>query len=97
MNIPKQVQIGSQTITIEVNDMISYDNELASARNALNKIELCIKYRNDELPIDMIEQSLWHEIIHHILYKMNEFELTGNEKFVQTFSLLIHQAIKTLK
>lgn len=97
MKIPKELYIAGQKITIEVDDTLSYDNELAATSNSDNKIKLCEIFKGDLLPDDTIEQSLWHEITHQILYKMNEFELSGNETFVQTFSLLLHQAIKTLK
>lgn len=95
--IPKELYIAAQKITIEVDNELSYDNELASASNSENKIKICEIFKGDRLPDDMIEQSLWHEITHQVLNKMNEFELSGNENFVQTFSLLLHQAIKTLK
>lgn len=93
----KELYLAGQKITIEIDNTLSYDNELASAYNPENIIKICEEFKGDILPDDTIEQSLWHEITHHILYKMNEFELTNNEKFVQTFSLLLHQAIKTLK
>ena len=38
-----------------------------------------------------VEQTLYHEVIHAILDTMNEFDLSSNEKFVQQFSLLLHQ------
>ena len=97
MKIPKELYIAGQKITIEVDDTLSYENELAATSNSDNKIKVCETYKGDLLPDDQIEQSLWHEIVHQILYKMNEFELSNNETFVQTFSLLLHQAIKTLK
>lgn len=95
--IPTQLQIGGQIINIKIDDSISYENELANTNNALNEIILATKCKKDAIPFDTIEQSLWHEIVHQILNKMNEFDLSGNETFVQTFSLLLHQAIKTLK
>lgn len=97
MKIPKELYIAGQKITIEVDNTLSYDNELAAACNSENRIKVCEEFKGDILPDDMIEQSLWHEITHQVLYKMNEFELSGNERFVQSFSLLLHQAIKTLK
>ncbi|WBC28453.1 hypothetical protein RPMD05_68 [Rhodobacteraceae phage LS06-2018-MD05] len=95
--IPKELYIAGQKITIEIDDTLSYNDELAAACNHKNSIKICKNFKGNNLSDDMIEQSLWHEITHHILYKMNEFELTSNERFVQTFSLLLHQVIKTLK
>ena len=97
MKIPKELYLAGQKITIEIDNTLSYDNELGISSNYDNKILICEKFKGDNIPDDSIDQSLWHEITQHILFKMNEFELTHNEKFVQTFSLLLHQAIKTLK
>jgi hypothetical protein len=97
MNIPKEFYIGGQKITIEVDNNISYDNELAVAIDSKNLIKICDTFKGDKLPANVVFQSLWHETVHQILDKMNEHELSENEKFVQTFSLLLHQVIKTLK
>ena len=44
---------------------------------------------------DSIDQTLYHEIVHAILFSMSENELAVNEKFVQTFSMLLHQFEET--
>jgi len=46
---------------------------------------------------DMVDQTLYHEAIHAILDTMGEYELSANEKFVQNFSVLLHQFDKTKK
>ena len=43
------------------------------------------------------EQTLYHEVVHAILDTLNESELSNNEKFVQQFSVLLHQFEKTKK
>ena len=58
-----------------------------------SKIYLQDKNRNE----DMIEQTLYHEVIHSILDTMGEHELNKNEKFVQGFSVLLYQFEKTKK
>ena len=47
--------------------------------------------------IEGIEQTFLHELVHVILFKMNEDDLSKNEKFVDTFSRLLHQYLKTAK
>ena len=44
-----------------------------------------------------VEQTLYHEVTHAILDTMGERDLSHNEKFVQQFSLLLHQFEKTKK
>lgn len=38
------------------------------------------------------EQNYYHELVHWILYVMNEDELRNNEKFVDVFATFLHQA-----
>lgn len=41
-----------------------------------------------------VEVTYLHELTHFILYLMGENELTNNEKFIETFSHLLHQALE---
>jgi hypothetical protein len=43
------------------------------------------------------EQILYHEVVHGILDTMGEYELSNNEKFVKTFSVLLYQFEMTKK
>lgn|SRR4030043_1171774 len=42
-----------------------------------------------------IEQTLYHEIVHAILDTLGKRELSKDEEFIQSFSLLLHQFEKT--
>lgn len=44
---------------------------------------------------DLIEETLYHEVIHAILDSIGEHELSKNEEFVQKFALLLYQFEKT--
>jgi hypothetical protein len=48
----------------------------------------------DELK-DFENTTFIHELTHAILESMNEFELSANEKFIEIFSSLLYQYIKT--
>ena len=39
----------------------------------------------------LIEQTIYHEVVHAILESMGENELSSNDKFVQNFAILLHQ------
>lgn len=47
--------------------------------------------------IDLInmEQTLLHEVVHCILDQLGYHELSNDETLVQSFSLLLHQFLKT--
>ena len=44
-----------------------------------------------------IEHTFCHELTHHILNKMFRDDLNGDEKFVDVFAGLLHQALVTMK
>ena len=46
---------------------------------------------------NLTQQTLYHEVVHAILESMGETELSANDKFVQNFSLLLHQFETTKK
>lgn len=41
------------------------------------------------------ENTFYHELTHSILDTMAEFELSGNEKFVSTFSSLLAEVMRS--
>lgn len=43
----------------------------------------------------IVDQTLYHELVHAILETMGETELSANDKFVQNFGMLLHQFIVT--
>lgn len=50
-----------------------------------------------DLPDVEKQQVFCHELVHAILHKMNEHKLNDNEKFVDLFGSLLHQAWVTIK
>lgn len=46
---------------------------------------------------DIVKQALLHEVVHWILFIMNEYELRNNEKFVDTFAHLLYQALDSME
>ena len=40
-------------------------------------------------------QTFWHEVVHGILENMGEIELSGNEKFVCTFSSFLNEVMQS--
>jgi len=45
----------------------------------------------------LVDQTIYHEVVHAILESMGEDALSGNDKFVQNFALLLHQFETTKK
>ena len=74
-----------------------------SKLDELNLLGLCefpkslISIYADGIDENLVEQTIYHEIVHAILESMGENEISANDNFVQTFSLLLHQFETTKK
>lgn len=60
-------------------------------------IHLCVGTPDSPNSADNIESTFYHEVTHSILFQMGELELYGNERFIDTFSSFLLQALKTTK
>jgi len=74
------------------------DNALAKTRGICGEA----RYQNQEIRIDLsyglkssVEQAFLHELVHWILFVMNEDELRNNERFVDLFAHLLYQFQQT--
>lgn len=92
--IPKSLQLGGVTITVEQKDAVidRLENVFGLASFEIQLIEL-----SNQCKKDYKEMTFFHELVHMILHHMGESDMCGNEKFVDGFSTLLYQAIKTMK
>ena len=98
IKIPKEFQLFGIKIIIEFNeDRCDDKNAFGLAEFGKQKIVLCRMEGRDLLPTEKVEKIYFHEVTHQILDYMHEFDLSKNEKFVNIFSSLLHQALKTAK
>ena len=95
MNIPFKFQIAGQTIkVIEDNDLLAKEDmygyfDPKQMVISVNKPGIVSQER--------AEQAFFHELVHAILDEMGELKLSKNERFVDSFSTLLHQAVKTFE
>ena len=93
MKIPKRFNLFQHEIKVKQSNHL--------IRDTYNRGEC--RYYYKEIEIDnsgskiLKEQTFLHELIHMILDHMQEFELSKNEKFVNTFSELLYQALETME
>jgi hypothetical protein len=68
-----------------------------SKLDELNLLGLCefplslISIYHKGIDKKLVEQTIYHEVVHAILESIGENELSANDKFVQNFALLLHQ------
>ncbi len=96
MKIPKSFKLLGQEIVVKYKKNLSNKhNSWGKAYYDRNEIELQDNKYDEGLPDIKIEEVFYHELVHFILYSAGEHELKNNEKFVDVFSGLLHQALTT--
>ena len=63
----------------------------------IKEIKIADEYNRKKTTEFGKEQTLYHELVHVILDELGRHELSRDEKFVQSFSILLHQFEKTKK
>lgn len=92
--IPKKFTLGAIEYTVKVvphinnrvmGDCSIVDKTILLAENSISR-------KTSEIGM---EQTLYHEVVHSILDEIGRDDLSSDETFVQSFSLLLHQFEKT--
>ena len=93
--IPKSFQLHGQTIHVVMDDNLgSMQGNRGEVRSGYNEIRLQPAVKGDPQPPSKIEQAFLHELVHAILNHM-ESESENDEKFVNLFANLLHQALSS--
>ncbi len=93
LQIPKSFKLFGTTIQVVYdNDYCTNKDILGEASRTQSRITLCTSHKGRQLSRCEIETTFYHERLHLMLDLMCEWELTGNEKFVEVLSNLQRQA-----
>ena len=95
MIITDKIRIGGQEIRI-VNEERLDDNKLGTICVAEGVLRIADNFDNLKQCESSKISTFVHEIVHGILDTMGESELSGNEKFVCTFSSLLIDTIEEI-
>lgn len=95
MIIPDKIRIGGQEIRV-VNEERLDDNKLGTICVAEGVLRIADNFNNLKQCESSKINTFVHEIVHGILDTMGESELSGNEKFVCTFSSLLIDTIEEI-
>jgi hypothetical protein len=92
--IPSEFQLAGLMIKVIL------DPDLFKNRKVLGEA----RYHDQQIILDTsilkgesLEQNFFHELVHWIFYIMNEDDMRNNEKLVDMFAYLLHQAFKSGK
>ena len=95
--IPTELTLGALTYNITEVDLLEDNTGLGEVISSLGKINLANTWRGEFVPQNLKERTYFHELTHAILDEIGYHKLSGDEKFIEAFSLLLHQAMKTSK
>lgn len=95
MIIPYKIKIGGQDISVINEERLDNDilGEICIAEGVL---KIADNFKNKKQCQSSKITTFIHEIVHGILDTMGEFDLSGNEKFVCTFSSLLVNPIEDI-
>lgn len=95
--IPEQISVGGVLYEIKQVERCD-DNVLGNCCAAEGRIEIADKWDKDRQQCqDSKRQTFYHEVTHAILDTMGEHELSKNEKFVNTFSSFLNEALRNAR
>ena len=95
MIIPNKIRIGGQEISV-VNEERLNNNQLGTICMAEGILRIADNFKNSKQCQSSKITTFIHEVVHGVLDTMGEFELSGNEKFVSTFSSLLVNPIEDI-
>jgi hypothetical protein len=98
MVIPKEFVLFGQKIKVKIDtSILASDDAEGLALYRENTIKIAGHSAVWPQKTSREEQVFLHELVHFILYSMHEDDLRKNEKFVDVFASLLHQALITAK
>jgi hypothetical protein len=97
LRIPQSFMLHGQKISVIYEPPLVYKNgNRGEARFSTNQIALQNNSDGNPIPQSSIEQTFCHEMVHYILNEMGN-KLKDDERFVDLFASLLHQALVTME
>ncbi|MEX0380452.1 ImmA/IrrE family metallo-endopeptidase [Leuconostoc sp. MS02] len=93
--IPKSIKVGAIDYKIEIVHLENNedgDTLLGHCDYVTNTIQI-----NEKSSKERQEQTLYHELVHAILFESSNVEFEDNERLVDSLGLMLHQIIKNNK
>ncbi len=99
LELPRKIRVGKKLYTVDILETMLQSGDMARVHYDRNRIEVGKKsgvtgrrYSRKEM-----NDSFWHELVHAILYDMDEHRLNRNEKFVTEFAHRLSEAIDSAR
>ena len=95
MKIPSKIRIGGQDIDVCIVERID-EEKLGQICMAEGKMLIADNFSTKKQSETSKVNTFIHEVVHGILDTMGETELSGNEKFVSTFSSFMVDVVEEI-
>jgi hypothetical protein len=92
-NIPRQVKLGGQTIKVKIVQNIPKEGCTGLYRCYSNEIFVQTQVNGNEIAVEQVEQTFWHEYAHALLDHARQEELCDNEPFIDLIGELLYMSI----
>ena len=94
--LPMVIDIAGIKITVEeVKQLNKVKNKMTVGMSDYPNQKIILN--TQDLGIDLLNQALYHEMLHWIFFLLNEFEICNNEKLIDSAALLLHDSMKSFK
>ena len=95
--IPTKFSVGGLDYRVEETGSLRYGEEYGHWDGSRCLILLAHRAGGEELSEERKAQTFFHELTHAVLDAIGEDELNENEQFIDAFSNLFYQALKTME
>lgn len=103
MRIPVHFKLFGQTITVRWDkELVNEDDSRGQVSYRRNEIRLQPSTEGNPIPVEQIEQSFLHEVLHFVFYllgdyKIGDVKLRNDERLVDLLALALHQVLTSAK
>jgi len=99
VELPRKIRVGKKMYTIDILETMLQNGDMARVYYDRNRIELGQRSNTTGRRYSRSEMndSFWHELVHAILYDMDEHKLNKNERFVTEFAKRLSEAINSAR
>lgn len=98
LTVPRKVKVGKRWYSVEILEAMCNKSEMGKIHFDNKTIHLGTHtHHGVAFSADDIKESFWHELVHAILYDMDEHKLNDNETFVEDFAHRLAKAIKSAR
>jgi Zn-dependent peptidase ImmA (M78 family) len=96
VKIPKEFYCFGELVKVVYNPDLYMDEDAYGLwHERLNHIVLQEENDSLKIPHDKIVSTFFHELVHCLLEKLEYRDLSDDEQFVERFSALLYQSLKT--